>query len=165
VGLVDEALEVAAPAEPLVDAEVADGQVTPVDLGGDVADRHELQAGDAQVGQVPEPCDGAVKVTGELGQVQLVDDEILQLRGLPGGFGVAPGVGLVVDGDRRLPTNPELARERIDDPVGDQAIPVLHAVPIHIPAGAAPRRPGRAAAVEWSCAGPVVSVVGVDLML
>src|SRR5215207_6175641 len=123
VGGINQALQIAPPAESLVDPEVADRQVAPIDREPDVGDRHELEAGHPKVGQVVEAGDGTVDVAAELANHHLVDDQVLQGRRPPGRFLLTPLVVLITEGDRRELADPELTGERVDHPV-DRAGPV-----------------------------------------
>lgn len=135
---VHERLELVVPAEALVNAEVADRKIAPVNLAGQVDDGHDAQAVDAEVGEVVESLYCAVEVDVELGQVDLVHRQVLQCRDLAGGIGRAPREGLAAQSHRRLLADSELASVGVDDPVDPRAVGIGHHQPVDIPAGRPP---------------------------
>jgi hypothetical protein len=140
---VDQLLEVRALAEPLVHAEVPDGQVPPVHRPGHVRQRHHLDGVHTEIVQVGHEVASALEVAAELGDVDLVEDEIGESRCAPGRLGGAPRVRLVAEREGGEPPHAEFARERINDPVQRADVGVVDLITIDVPAGGAPRRPRR----------------------
>ena len=161
-----ETLHVGAIAEALVDAEVADGQKSPVHGHGYIRHRHDLEAIDAEIREIVEPTDGAIDAVGELIEHQLIDDEIAQMRRFPGKLARGPGMRLVIQRDGGKFADAVFTREGISYPVDRTDIRVADLESIHIRALRAPGRSGRGgrAAREHRLAGPVVAMHGVHRM-
>ena len=73
---VDESLEIGALTEALIDPEIADWEITPIDRGADVRKRHNLDRIDPEVGEVGDDITDTIQVAAELPDVDFVKDEV-----------------------------------------------------------------------------------------
>src|ERR1051326_488301 len=123
---VDESLKVAAIPEPFIDAEISDRQKSPIHGQRDIGYRHDLDAIDAEVGQVIEPVNGALDAIAKFLQFQFVEHEIGQRRRSPVAFVCTPDMFLKTERERRELADPKFARIGIDDPIEHTNIRIMN---------------------------------------
>src|SRR5215217_3382582 len=90
--VVNKMLELVAAPEALVDPEVTDWQIAPIHLARNIRDRHDAEAVDTKVSQIIQPVDCTCGVHMELGQIDLIHHQIIELRCPPVGFAGRPRV-------------------------------------------------------------------------
>jgi hypothetical protein len=76
VAEVDESLAIGALAEALIDPEIADWELTPIDRGADVRKRHNLDRIDPEVGEVGNDVPDPIQVAAELHDVDFIENEV-----------------------------------------------------------------------------------------
>ena len=73
---IDELLEIRALAETLVDAEIADREIAPVDRDSHIGERHDLDRIHTEIAEIGHDVAGAIEIAPELGNVDLIEDEV-----------------------------------------------------------------------------------------
>ena len=108
VGGVDQPLQAVGPAVGLVRGPEVDAVVAPAAAAREVGDRHQLDRGDAQLGELGQVRDDRVEraVLRERPDVQLVDDQLLERHAVPAGVVPRPRTGIH---DARGPAQPGAA--------------------------------------------------------
>src|SRR4051812_5480114 len=105
---VDESLEIQALAKPLVDPEVADRQISPIHRTAHVRERHDLDGVDAEISQVRNPITKLIEIAGKLSDVNLVEDQVGEWRGLPLCPRITPFIKLVTQPEGGELSHPQL---------------------------------------------------------
>ena len=92
----DEGLEILRPAVARVGRVSVDAVVAPAPAAGKIADRHDLEGGDAEFGQVIELLDSGLERApgGEGAEMQFIEDDVVPVATRPV---VAPAIGGVID--------------------------------------------------------------------
>src|SRR5258707_15789103 len=117
VGNIDRLLEVRSLAEPFVNSEIANRKVAPVNRRGDVRKRHHLESIHTKIAQISHQVARTLQVATELGDVDLVEDQICQRWGAPVRLCRVPKILLVSERARRLVADTKLAGAWADGPV------------------------------------------------
>src|SRR5215471_19130641 len=94
--------------------------VTPIEVELDTGNGHELETVDAQALQVIEAVGDAIEGVVELFDLQLVDNQVIELRSFVGGVGPSERSRDLGECKSRKLANVGGARERIGEPQGDQ---------------------------------------------